>query len=59
MLVLSRKRGEQLHIGNDVTIEVRRVAGNRVVIAVDAPRDMVVLRGELKKKQDRPAGSQA
>jgi carbon storage regulator len=48
MLVLSRKIGEKIHVGNDVTIEVRRVAGNRVTLAVDAPREVRILRGELK-----------
>jgi carbon storage regulator len=48
MLVLSRKIGEKIHVGNDVTIEVRRVAGNRVTLAVDAPREVRNLRGELK-----------
>lgn len=47
MLVLSRKSGEQIQIGDDVTIEVRRVAGNRVALAVQAPRDVRILRGEL------------
>lgn len=47
MLVLSRKIHESIKIGDDITIEVRRVAGNRVTIAVDAPRDMRILRGEL------------
>lgn len=48
MLVLSRKIGEKIHVGNDITIEVRRVAGNRVTLAVDAPREMRILRGELQ-----------
>jgi carbon storage regulator len=48
MLVLSRKTGEQIQIGNDITIEVRRVSGNRVALAVQAPRDVRILRGELK-----------
>ena len=47
MLVLSRKVGERIHIGNDVFIEVRRVAGNRVTLAINAPRSIRVLRGEL------------
>lgn len=49
MLVLSRKIGEKIHVGNDITIEVRRVAGNRVTLAVDAPRDVRILRGELRE----------
>ena len=48
MLVLSRKIGEKIHVGNDITIEIRRVAGNRVTIAVDAPREVRILRGELR-----------
>ena len=48
MLVLSRKIGEKIHVGNDITIEVRRVAGNRVTLAVDAPRSVRILRGELR-----------
>ena len=49
MLVLSRKIGEKIHIGDDITIEVRRVAGNRVTLAVEAPREVRILRGELKE----------
>jgi carbon storage regulator len=48
MLVLSRKIGEKIHVGNDITVEVRRVAGNRVTLAIDAPRQVRILRGELK-----------
>jgi carbon storage regulator len=49
MLVLSRKIGEKIHVGSDITIEVRRVAGNRVTLAVDAPRNVRILRGELRE----------
>ena len=49
MLVLSRKTGERIYIGNDIVIEVRRVAGNRVTLAFDAPRDVRILRGELER----------
>lgn len=48
MLVLSRKSGESIRIGENVTIEVRRIAGNRVTIAVEAPRDVRILRSELE-----------
>ncbi len=48
MLVLSRKIGEKIHVGDDITIEVRRVAGNRVTLAVEAPRTVRILRGELR-----------
>lgn len=48
MLVLSRKINEKIHVGGDVTIEVRRVCGNRVTLAVDAPLNVRILRGELR-----------
>jgi carbon storage regulator len=48
MLVLSRTIGEKLKIGDEITVEVRRVVGNRVALAIDAPRHIRVLRGELK-----------
>lgn len=49
MLVLSRKIGERIHVGNNITIEVRRIAGNRVTLALEAPRDIRILRGELER----------
>jgi carbon storage regulator len=49
MLVLSRKTGERIHIGENITIEIRRVAGNRVTLALDAPRTVRILRGELNQ----------
>ena len=48
MLVLSRKVGEKLVIGDNITIVVNRVAGNRVTIGIDAPDDIRIVRGELK-----------
>jgi carbon storage regulator CsrA len=52
MLVLSRKMGERIHIGEDIFVEVRRVAGNRVTIAVCAPKSVRILRGELFEASD-------
>lgn len=49
MLVLSRKAGQKVNIGDDIVIEVRRVSGNRVTIALEAPRDVRILRGELQQ----------
>ncbi len=49
MLVLSRKVGERILIGDNVMVEVRRVAGNRVTLALDAPRNVRILRGELEQ----------
>ena len=48
MLVLSRKVGERIHVGDDIVLEIRRIAGNRVTVALDAPRNVRILRGELE-----------
>jgi carbon storage regulator CsrA len=47
MLVLSRKVGERIHVGDNIVLQVRRIAGNRVTLALDAPRNVRILRGEL------------
>jgi carbon storage regulator CsrA len=52
MLVLSRKPGEQVRIG-EVTLTVVRVKGNTVTLAFRAPDAVRILRGEL----DRPRAS--
>jgi carbon storage regulator CsrA len=49
MLVLSRKAGQRIHIGDGITVEIRRIAGNRVTIALDAPKEVRILRGELEE----------
>ena len=49
MLVLSRKVGETIQIGNNITITVTQVKGNRVKIGVDAPDNVRIVRGELKE----------
>ena len=47
MLVVSRKPGQDVRIGDDIRITVVRVQGNRVVLGIDAPESVRVLRGEL------------
>ena len=48
MLVLSRKLTEQIRIGDNITISILRVKGNTVRVGIDAPRDVRVVRGELR-----------
>jgi len=50
MLVLSRKEGERISIGDNITLIVSKVSGNRVTIGIEAPRDVKVVRGELQLK---------
>jgi carbon storage regulator len=47
MLVLSRKPGEKLVIGDGVTITVLGVKGRQVRVGIEAPETVCVLRGEL------------
>jgi carbon storage regulator len=55
MLVLSRRPGEKIVIGDDIIVTVTEISGNRVRLAVDAPCKVPILRGELTLWQDEPA----
>ncbi len=52
MLVLSRKAGERIWIGDDISVTVVRISGGGVRIGIEAPREMPVVREELKLKMD-------
>jgi len=51
MLVLSRKQGESIRINDNITIKIVSVGPGRVKIAIDAPQDVTILRGELVDDQ--------
>jgi len=48
MLILQRKEGESLLIGDEVEVTVLAVEAGRVRLAIQAPRSVTVLRSELK-----------
>jgi len=50
MLILSRKNGEEIIVGNDIVIKITEITKAAVKIGIDAPRETVILRGELKQK---------
>lgn len=58
MLFLQLKSGEYLTIGEDIVIQVFRETGDKIRVAVKAPREMSVLRGEVLERtgEDRPSG---
>lgn len=47
MLILTRRVGESLIIGDDVTVNILGVKGNQVRIGVDAPKEVPVHREEI------------
>ena len=55
MLVLSRKEGEKLVIGENITLVVSKISGNRVTVGIEAPADVKIFRGELKQEMEDDA----
>ena len=47
MLVLTRKSGESIVIGDDVVLTVLEVRGGQVRLGIEAPRDVVIHRAEV------------
>jgi len=47
MLVISRKRGERICLGDDITITVLEVVGSTVRLGIEAPDDVRVYRHEI------------
>ncbi|AWI51997.1 carbon storage regulator [Actinobacillus minor 202] len=58
MLILTRKTGESLFVGDDVEITVLSVRGNQVKLGVNAPKEISVHRQEIyqriKKAEENP-----
>lgn len=50
MLILTRRVGETLHIGDDVTVTVLGVKGNQVRVGIDAPETIPVHRQEIHRQ---------
>jgi carbon storage regulator len=54
MLVLTRKVGDKVLLGDEIEIAVVDIRGNQVKLGISAPRSLPVLRAELR---DREAGA--
>lgn len=49
MLVITRKKGESILIGDDIEITISKIDDGSVKIGIDAPKDVVILRKEIYK----------
>lgn len=58
MLFLQLKEGEYVTIGEDIAVQVFQESGGRIRVGVKAPRDLTVLRGEVRERNGaaRPKG---
>ena len=59
MLVLSRKAGQQIHIGDHVVVTVLEVRGNQIRLRIEAPGEVAIRRSELEALTTRVALSAA
>ena len=55
MLVLSRKIGEKVVIGDEIVLVVKRILGQRVTFGIEAPESVRIVRAELPRFHG-PAG---
>jgi carbon storage regulator len=57
MLILTRRPGESIQVGDDIEISILEIRGNQVRLGINAPPDVLVLRSELvdvSKAPDSP-----
>jgi carbon storage regulator len=50
--MIRRRCGESIFVGEDIEVQVLEVTGNRVKLGISAPRNVLVLRNELKLTED-------
>jgi carbon storage regulator len=58
MLILTRRPGESIQVGDDIEISVLEIRGNQVRLGINAPTDVLVLRSELIDQNRKPDAGQ-
>ena len=58
MLILSRKKNQTIHIGDNIRVIVSKIDGDVVKIGVEAPKEMPVHRGEVLERIKRGVGDE-
>jgi carbon storage regulator len=53
MLVLTRKLGEKIHIGRDITVSIVEINGTKIRLGIEAPEEVRIFRSELVEFMDR------
>ncbi len=48
MLILQRKVGQSIYIGEDIIVTVQEISSDKVKLSIDAPKDIKIMRDELK-----------
>ena len=61
MLIITRKPGEKIMLGDDVVVHVMEIVGNTVRVGIEAPRSLPIYREEIwdAVRQENQAASQA
>lgn len=59
MLVLTRKTNQSIMIGDSIEVSILSVAGDKVRIGIDAPRDVAVFRKEVYESMDETESAAA
>lgn len=55
MLVLGRKPGEYIVIGDNIKVQVVKSENGQLRLAIDAPKEMKIVRGEVWEQQQKEA----
>ena len=62
MLIITRRAGEKLMIGDDIVVEIMEIVGNQVRVGIQAPQSVRVYREEIwraVKDENRAAATEA